>query len=64
HRTTTCLLNDTANFTCANCPGASAKGHGTADRSCPFFIKETEKLHSRIPETRYRFFPTHEPKMW
>ena len=64
HRTSTCTITDTTTFTCANCPKGEGKGHGSADRRCSTFIKETDKLHSRIPETKYRFFPTNEPHTW
>lgn len=64
HRTSTCDITDTAHFNCSNCIGANAKGHGAADRNCPAFITEAEKVHSRIPDNKYKYFPTEESKTW
>jgi hypothetical protein len=64
HRTSTCNVTDTTQFSCSNCIGATAKGHGAADRNCPAFRSETEKLHNRVPDNKYKYFPTSEEKTW
>lgn len=64
HRTTTCYISNTADFLCTNCPNTTAKGHGAADRNCPIFKSEQEKLQKRSPENKYHFFPTHCPSTW
>jgi hypothetical protein len=64
HRTNTCTVSDPTKFKCANCTPAEAEGHGTADRRCPKFTTELTKLQARIPETKYKFFPTNEPHTW
>ena len=64
HRTSDCNATSTAMFCCSNCIGNCAKGHGSADRNCPAFKAETEKLLNCIPDNRYRFFPTAAPGTW
>jgi hypothetical protein len=64
HRTSTCKETNTAEFTCSNCIGTNAKGHGAADRRCPAFKTELEKLHNRIPDNQYKYFPTNAPRTW
>jgi gas vesicle protein len=64
HRTTQCTITDTASFRCTNCTDTGAKGHGAADRNCPTFKAEKEKTQARIPENKYKFFPTVVPRMW
>jgi hypothetical protein len=64
HRTSTCKVTNTADFACSNCIGTNAKGHGAADRNCPAFKTELEKLHNRIPDNKYKFFPTNAPRTW
>jgi hypothetical protein len=62
HRTSTCSVTDTNLFCCSNCIGNSAKGHGAADRNCPAFKSEVEKLHNRVPDNKYKYFPTSDEK--
>lgn len=64
HRTSACDITDTSHFCCTNCTGSNAKGHGAADRNCPAFKTEQEKLHNRIPDNKYKFFPTSAPRTW
>ena len=64
HRTSTCTVKDTAAFCCANCTGTEAKGHGAADRNCAKFKAECEKLQTRVPENKYKYFPTFIPSTW
>ena len=64
HRTSVCKETNTADFACSNCIGSNAKGHGAADRNCPAFKTEMEKLHKRIPDNKYRYFPTNAPRTW
>lgn len=64
HRTSACNITDTASFNCSNCLGANAKGHGAADRNCPAFKTEAEKVHNRVLDNKYKYFPTSEPKTW
>jgi hypothetical protein len=64
HRTSQCTIMDTSNFCCTNCTGTGAKGHGAADRNCSAFKAEKEKIQARIPENKYKFFPTEVPRTW
>lgn len=64
HRTSSCNITDMTSFCCSNCIGANAKGHGAADRNCPAFKTETEKVHNRVLDNKYKYFPTSEPKTW
>ena len=64
HRTSQCTITDTTNFCCTNCTGTGAKGHGAADRDCAAFKAETEKIQKRIPENKYKYFPTELPRTW
>jgi hypothetical protein len=64
HRTSTCKETNTANFACSNCIGTNAKGHGAADRRCPAFKTELDKLHNRVPDNKYKYFPTSAPRTW
>jgi hypothetical protein len=64
HRTSTCKETNTANFACSNCTGTSAKGHRAADRNCSAFKTELDKLHNRIPDNKYKYFPTSVPRTW
>lgn len=64
HRTSQCTITDTSNFCCTNCTGTGAKGHGAADRNCSAFKAEKEKIQARIPENKYKYFPTEVPRTW
>lgn len=64
HRTATCNATGPEMLKCANCPDRNAAGHTAADRRCPTFVRETERLQARMPETKYRYYPTNEPKTW
>ena len=64
HRMAQCDITETVNFACANCTGDKAKGHGAADRNCPTFTKEQDKLRQRVPENKYKYFPSYEPCTW
>ena len=64
HRTFDCDMTDPNLFACYNCKGTSAKGHGAADRQCPAFIEQLSTLQARNPETKYKYFPTNDPKSW
>ena len=63
HRTTQCTATDPGTPECANCTD-NPKGHGAADRTCPTYLKEKCKLHERIPENKYKYFPTNDPRTW
>jgi hypothetical protein len=64
HRTAACSVTDTSDFCCANCTGTEAKGHGAADRNCPKFRAQQEKIQERIPENKYKHFPTFVLSTW
>ncbi|KAF9456712.1 hypothetical protein BDZ94DRAFT_1177136, partial [Collybia nuda] len=65
HRTSACAVEDQDNFRCSNCTGTDSKGHGAGNRRCPHFLATLKKLHSRIPDTQYKYFPTaSEPWTW
>lgn len=64
HRTSLCTITDMTFFSCANCTGEVAKGHGAADRNCHRFKAEKEKALLRAPENKYKYFPTHDPNTW
>jgi hypothetical protein len=61
HKTELCTATDPSAFKCTNC---KAKGHGAADRKCPYFMEKLVQVQSRDPENKYRFFPTNDPKTW
>jgi hypothetical protein len=63
HQTTLCTAMDPSLHKCMNCID-NPKGHGTADRTCPAYLKEKGKLHEHIPENKYRYFPTNDPHTW
>jgi hypothetical protein len=65
HCTSLCDVTDQASFSCANCVGDTAKGHGAADRNCPKFLQEKGKILECAPENKYEFFPTDDdPQSW
>ena len=64
HRTAQCTVNDTTIYRCANCTGNEAMGHGAADRECAAFKAQCRKVQERIPENKYKFFPTSSPLTW
>jgi hypothetical protein len=64
HRTSQCNTTDQASFSCVNCMSNMAKGHGAADRNCPKFATEKLKLMERVPENKFKFFPTDNPETW
>ena len=64
HQTTQCVITDSNLFCCTNCTGTNAKGHSAADRNCPAFNAEREKIQERIPENKYKYFPTSLPSTW
>ncbi|KAJ6457636.1 hypothetical protein C8R45DRAFT_844136, partial [Mycena sanguinolenta] len=61
HRTVDCTVMDSGMFKCSNC---KVSGHGAADRSCPFFRNEQQRMRERDPSAGYRYFPTNDPKTW
>ena len=44
HKTSQCNITETASFKCANCKDPRSKGHGAADRNCPTFNTEKDKI--------------------
>jgi hypothetical protein len=58
------MITDTSSFCCTNCTGVGAKGHGAADRNCSAFKAEKEKIQARVPENKYKYFPTEVPCTW
>ena len=64
HHTSQCMVTDTSSFCCANCTGMGAKGHSAADRNCSAFKTEKEKIQARVPENKYKYFPTEIPRTW
>ncbi|GBE78935.1 hypothetical protein SCP_0201320 [Sparassis crispa] len=67
HRTADCQELDPTNYGCANCQAAHRpdwKGHAAWDRLCPIFLEEQKKMMDRLPESKYRFFPTADPTSW
>lgn len=61
HQTKECKVEERGDFKCANC---KAKGHGAADRNCPVFLAESNKIRTRNTDQLYRFFPTSDPTTW
>src|ERR1700733_4126632 len=53
-----------ASFRCVNCKDPGAKGHRAADRGCPAFNAEKDKIRECIPENKYKFFLTMAPMSW
>jgi hypothetical protein len=64
HRTSECKVTSTTEFSCSNCLGENRKGHGAADRNCPAFKTESDRLLNRTPDNRYKYFPTSAPGTW
>jgi hypothetical protein len=64
HRTSACDITNTVDFSCSNCVGANAKGHGAADRNCPAFKTESDRILNRAPDNNYKYFPTSVPRTW
>ena len=46
---------------CANC---KKEGHGAADRVCEVYQAKLKAIRARDPDSRYRLFPTNDPKTW
>jgi len=63
HRTNLCIAIDPSLHKCMNCID-SPRGHSATDRTCPVYLKEKGKLHKRIPENKYKYFPTNDPCTW
>ena len=62
HRTSNCPNADSTAHACANC---KTKGHPAWDRLCPMFVKHSNRLNARVPENKYRYFPTTlDPATW
>ena len=64
HRTSACKMTSIEALQCSNCVGDKASGHGATDRNCPAFKSETNKIHDRTPDNKYRYFPTSTPSTW
>jgi hypothetical protein len=64
HRMAQCTVTETDELQCANCTGNEALRHGAGDRNCPTLAKEKEKLQERIPENKYKYFPSNSPRTW
>jgi hypothetical protein len=56
-----CKIDDRDNFKCSNC---LESGHGAVDRRCKIFVEKLRQMKERVPETKYKLFPTNEPPMW
>ncbi|KAJ7368979.1 hypothetical protein DFH08DRAFT_628552, partial [Mycena albidolilacea] len=66
HCTSTCNVSDDERA-CANCKSAQRdfKGHGVADRACPFFSNKLQRLRERNPEAVHPYFLVPEdPSSW
>jgi hypothetical protein len=63
HWTSKCPVTDPSLFKCHNCK-EGAWPHTTADRKCPTFVAEVQKLHARTPGSKYRYFVTNDPATW
>jgi len=63
HWTSKCPVTDPSLFKCHNCK-ESTWPHTTADRKCPTFVAEVQKLHARTPGAKYRYFVTNDPGTW
>jgi len=63
HWTSKCPVTDPKLLKCNNCKGEMWP-HTTADRRCPTFVAEVQKLHARTPGSQYRFFVTNDPATW
>ncbi|KAK0232569.1 hypothetical protein IW262DRAFT_1499115, partial [Armillaria fumosa] len=62
HATRDCTVTDRKKFHCVNC---KITGHGAVDRnSCPSFLRATDVLRSRHPESKYKYFVTEDPTTW
>ncbi|KAF8875636.1 hypothetical protein BD779DRAFT_1425881, partial [Infundibulicybe gibba] len=59
HKTGDCTAG--TNLHCANC---GKDGHGTADRQCPYFIQRLKSFQNRDPETKFKYFPSNDPRTW
>jgi len=35
-----------------------------SDRDCPKYVEEMKKLWAKIPTTKYRYFPSNDPRTW
>ncbi|PBK88543.1 hypothetical protein ARMGADRAFT_878464, partial [Armillaria gallica] len=62
HATRDCKVTDHKKFHCVNC---KVNGHGAVDcNACPSFIRATDIVRSRHPESKYRYFVTEDPATW
>ncbi len=62
HATRECTVNDRKKFHCVNC---KVTGHGAVDRtSCPSFLRASDIVRSRHPESKYKYFVTEDPMTW
>jgi hypothetical protein len=64
HHMAQCTDNNTDLYHCANCTDNEATGHGAVDRECMIFKAQCQKIQDRIPENKYKFFPTSAPQTW
>lgn len=69
HSTRECTVQDTRKYFCVNCSRvggeASAKGHAAWSRTCKHFLEKTRAIFARLPEAKYKYFPTaNDPTSW
>ncbi|KAF5371838.1 hypothetical protein D9615_009532 [Tricholomella constricta] len=65
HRSKDCKETDMRKLCCVNCRARRWRdNHSSADRLCPVFLEAKERLKSRMPELKYKFYPTNDVRTW
>ncbi|KAF5383104.1 hypothetical protein D9615_004832 [Tricholomella constricta] len=65
HKSKDCKETDTRKFSCVNCRARRWRDdHSSADRMCPVFLEAKERLKARMPEMKYKFYPTNDIRTW
>lgn len=63
HATSTCKVPKQS-YKCASCIEHNTDhNHAAWDRKCPVFLEERERIRTRRPENRYRYYP-HPDEAW
>ena len=67
HRTSLCRENNKESLVCSNCKAANNvkhMGHGTADRRCPIFLEQIQRMNKAKNNNQYKFYCTSDLATW
>ena len=67
HRTSDCQEENQNMFECSNCriaKNGKHRGHDAADRRCPIFLAQVDRVNQLCRDNTYKYFCMTEPRTW